>query len=151
LVSEALGIDVGEIEGFCRNDDTYRYDDDEGECQIFHTCECEWDTPKSVCVSKYYSTDCEDINNSDASNQYCQTTFNNNADEVCDDSDYFTLSWTGTYYIDNKVSEGVSWCKDGDRRLRCPAKSIVPFFTALTFLVSALAIMVIYFFMRKSK
>ena len=66
----------------------------------------------------------------------------------CDSGEEYVINWV----VDGTAADaGEDWCQPGTKTYRCPSKTNIPFFTFSNFIISVLAVAVIYFLMKRRK
>ena len=121
----------------------------DGKCAILSgPCECRWDNVANKCQSFFLIEECS---SDDPYITYCKTQTTEVTNKCSTDNTY-EISWTGQ--VIDSVGEVVTeensiFCSGGIKTFPCPSTSKVPFFGLFNFILSILAIGIIYLLLRK--
>jgi len=151
-IEEQADIKVdGELIRFC--DEDY-LNDDPNICLYLAECACNW--INDVCKETYLVGDpCVDGFDPNNVNNVprCEYTTNQVENKCNEPEKSILLSWNalfrylnGTRALDSRNS-----CQSGFKEFPCPVKSTLPFFGALGFMISILAIGMIYYLIARKK
>ncbi len=154
-IEEQADVNIdGELIRFC--DEDY-INDNPNVCLYLAECKCAW--INDACKETYLIGDpC--INEPGFQEPIQCSTVTNQIENKCNEpGGALLMSWTGRLVYpasgnpvpatDPRYANAITRCKTDSKEFPCPVKSTLPFFTALSFVISLGIVFVIYFVFRK--
>ena len=160
-ISDMLEIDVDDVEGICSDEDAEPYEFMDGDrCWLFiGGCKCSWDSGDEECRNSYDLYDCNEEDNTFETYFDCEVQ-TNELEDLCDTDGIVRIEWEATLkekdlLTGDVISEDAGEtdiCQDGSYERECPIVEVgMPFFTLFNLIITALAIVGVYFVWSRKK